>query len=227
MFLQSYDRLRPRLLPHTDSSGRSKSRSGSSHNISSHIAFSDTCNRVDSSVWRAYPTPHAAQTRADCAGSEPASLPRVLSDAPARHAPLQPHTGLFLQLTQLQPLQNTSDAKHSQYSFKHRDFRQLHVCFYPQKGETGKPNEWDREKIRQSWTLQVRAAAHAQATPLSLQTPITATESRGFRRGTRLVLQEKTLYLRHGSRDRPRASASTGPRSAPRRLFLLRCCRPA
>ena len=140
VFLQSYDRLRPPLLPHTDSSGRNKSRSGSSHNISSHIAFSDTCNRVDSSVWRAYPTPHAAQTRADCAGSEPASLPRVLSDAPARHAPLQPHTGLFLQLTQLQPLQNTSDAKHSQYSFKHRDFRQLHVCFYPQKGETEKPN---------------------------------------------------------------------------------------
>ena len=171
VFLQSYDRLRPPLLPHTDSSGRNKSRSGSSHNISSHIAFSDTCNRVDSSVWRAYPTPHAAQTRADCAGSEPASLPRVLSDAPARHAPLQPHTGLFLQLTQLQPLQNTSDAKHSQYSFKHRDFRQLHVCFYPQKGESGKPNEWDREKIRQSWTLQVRAAAHAQATPLCVTHP--------------------------------------------------------
>ena len=136
-------------------------------------------------------------------------------------------TGLFLQLTQLQPLQNTSDAKHSQYSFKHRDFRQLHVCFYPQKGETGKPNEWDREKIRQSWTLQVRAAAHAQATPLWSQTPITATESRGFRRGARLVLHEKTLYLRHGSRDRPRAPVSAGPCSAPRRLFLLRCRRPA
>ena len=80
-------------------------------------------------------------------------------------------TGLFLQLTQLQPLQNTSDAKHSQYSFKHRDFRQLHVCFYPQKGETGKPNEWGREKTRQSWTLQDRAAAHAQATPLCVTNP--------------------------------------------------------
>lgn len=95
VFLQSYARLRPPLLPHTDSWDRSKSRSGSSHNISSHTASSGTCNRADSSGWRAYPTPHAAQTRAGSAGSEPASLPRVLSDAPARHAPHQPPRDYF------------------------------------------------------------------------------------------------------------------------------------
>lgn len=39
-------------------------------------------------------------------------------------------TRLFMQFTQLQPLQNWSDAKHSQYSFRHRDFLQLHDRCY-------------------------------------------------------------------------------------------------
>ena len=83
-----------------------------------------------------------------------------------------------------------------------------------------------RRSVRAGPCRSARQHTHRRLL-FALQTPITATESRSFRRGTRLVLQEKTLYLRHGSRDRPRASASTGPRSAPCRLFLLRCCRPA
>ena len=195
VFLQSYDRLHSPLLPHTDSSDRSKSRSGSSRNTSSHIASSDTCSRANSSASRACPTPRAARTRADRAGSAPASLPRVLSNVPARHAAPPPNTGLFLQLTQLQPLQNTSDAKHSQYSFRHRDFRQLHVCFYPQKGETGKPNGWDRGATRRSWSLQDRASAHAQTTLLRVTNPDHCYQAASFSTSSSTRPQRKNVSL--------------------------------
>ena len=45
-------------------------------------------------------------------------------------SPTPAPTRLFMQFTQLQPLQNWSDAKHSQYSFRHRDFLQLHDRCY-------------------------------------------------------------------------------------------------
>jgi hypothetical protein len=38
---------------------------------------------------------------------------------------------LFMQLAQLQPLQYRPDAKHSQYSFRHFELRQLQVLLSP------------------------------------------------------------------------------------------------
>lgn len=105
------------------------------------------------------------------------------------------NTGLFLQLTQLQPLQNTSDAKHSQYSFRHRDFRQLHVCFYPQKGETGKPNGWDRGATRRSWSLQDRASAHAQTTLLRVTNPDHCYQAASFSTSSSTRPQRKNVSL--------------------------------
>lgn len=74
-------------------------------------------------------------------------------------------TGLFLQFRQLQPLQKTPDAKHSQYSFRHRDFRQLHVCFYPQTRETWIPMTQNRRATHLGWVPR------ESATPRDLSNP--------------------------------------------------------